>query len=68
MEGPVIKIETAKCLACNCKILFHNTPYPGQIVSCPECYERFEVCRLNPLELDWAEVDFEDDDDYEEWA
>jgi len=70
MAWSLLKIEVAECPECLCKIPFHKKAQLGQIVYCPECCGRFEVCRLEPLELDWAEDEYEDyfDDDYEEWA
>ena len=67
MGDPVLKIEIVECLECGNKILFHESARIGQIVTCPECLEQFEVCWLDPLEVDWADVD-DEEDDYEEWA
>lgn len=69
-NGKMMRIEIANCPDCSYKILFNQTIFLGQIVFCPDCHGRFEVCDLNPVELDWANDDYEDeyDDDYEEWA
>jgi alpha-aminoadipate carrier protein LysW len=38
----------------------------GEVVSCPECGNDFEVVTINPLELKPVEEEAEDDDEEEE--
>ena len=61
------KVAVAECPECETNIRFHNPLKRGQIVTCPECHERLQVDQLDPLELDWAYEDPDDEDDYEEW-
>jgi hypothetical protein len=63
MDGSIMRIEVAECLECECKILLHKPPQPGQIIFCPDCHARFEVSQVKPLELAWAESSYEDEDD-----
>lgn len=60
------QVLVADCPECDTHIRFHSRPKLGQIVVCPECDEQLEVRRLNPLELDWAYEEFEDDWD-DDW-
>lgn len=63
------KAITAFCPACDTRIRFSERPRLYDIVSCPECEEFFEVIRLSPIELQWADDSsfedeyFEDGDD-----
>lgn len=59
------KVATAECPECEAIIRFHKPLKPGQVVVCPECHEQLEVIQLDPLELDWAFDDY--DDNPEEW-
>jgi lysine biosynthesis protein LysW len=65
MAKSLPKTLVAECPECGSNIRFHKPLRTGQIVICPECDEKLEVTSLDPLELDWAFDD--DDDDYEEW-
>ncbi len=57
------KAITAFCPACDARIHFSERPRLFDIVSCPECEEFFEVVRLSPIELQWAdESSFEDEE------
>lgn len=60
----LFKIDIAECPECMCKIPFYKSVQLGQIVYCPECLERLEVCWLNPPKLSVA--DHEYFDEYEE--
>ncbi len=61
------QVLKAECPECDTHIRFHSRPKVGKIVVCPECDERLEVRRLNPLELEWADEDY-DDDWYDSWG
>jgi lysine biosynthesis protein LysW len=65
MAKSISKVLIAECPECESHIRFHRTLRLGEIVTCPECSERLEVSDMDPLELDWAFED--DDDDYESW-
>ena len=50
----------ATCIECDEEIEINGRPRLAQKVICPNCSAALEVASLNPLELDWA---YEDDDD-----
>lgn len=52
----------APCPECGAKIRFQSQPYLGDNIVCPECSEKLEVVGLNPLELDWLYMDYEEED------
>jgi lysine biosynthesis protein LysW len=64
------KVITAFCPTCDTRIRFSERPRLFDIVSCPECEEFFEVVRLSPIELQWADEsslgdeELEDGDDW----
>ena len=64
MAKPVQKVMVAECPECGSNIRFHNPLKLDQIVVCPECDEELQVVELNPLQLDWANDEV--DDDYED--
>lgn len=66
MAKSISKVLIAECPECESTIRFQRTLRLGEIVTCPQCSERLEVSQLNPLELDWAYDEY-DDDDYESW-
>jgi lysine biosynthesis protein LysW len=53
----------AECPSCDTKIRFLQSPKLGENIACSECGEVLQIISLAPLELDWA-----DDDDYEEYV
>ncbi len=52
---------TATCPNCGAEIKVRN-PKIGQRVTCPECDEIFVVVTIEPLELDWADLGFEEEE------
>jgi lysine biosynthesis protein LysW len=57
----------ANCIECDEDIEINGRPQLGQKVTCPNCGALLEVASINPLELDWAEEDYDnawDDDDF----
>ncbi|MGC9398946.1 MAG: lysine biosynthesis protein LysW [Anaerolineae bacterium] len=50
----------AVCPSCGETMRLGDKPKLGERITCPECGEVLEVVELNPVELDWA---FDDDDD-----
>ena len=51
----------APCPDCGYEIRLGSNHREGQIVSCPDCGADWEVINLEPLELDWAYGDPDDD-------
>ena len=51
----------APCPDCEYEIRLGSNHREGQIVSCPDCGADWEVINLEPLELDWAYGDPDDD-------
>lgn len=65
MANSTHKVTVAECPECETNIRIHKPLQLGQRLICPECDERLVVRRLDPLELDWAFDDYNDDN--EEW-
>jgi lysine biosynthesis protein LysW len=65
MATPAPRSYTAYCPECDTKITFKKEPELGQRVTCRECSEILEVVELDPLELDWAYE--EDDEEWDDW-
>jgi alpha-aminoadipate carrier protein LysW len=65
-----IKTVTADCPDCGRKITLRGTLVIGQEVICPHCEAELEVIDTDPVELDWAygesDDEWEDDEDEEE--
>ncbi len=57
----------ARCLDCEAMVSVRASAELGDKVTCPECETLLEVINLHPLDLDYAEDDYNDyvDDDYE---
>lgn len=53
------------CPDCGAEVRFKKTPYMGQTVTCRQCDTLLEVVSRFPVALDWAEVAWEDDEDFE---
>jgi alpha-aminoadipate carrier protein LysW len=58
----VTNMAVATCPDCGNEISLGPKPKEGQTVTCPDCGADLEVISLDPLELDWAYSDVE-----EEW-
>ena len=60
----------AFCPECDRRIDVGPRPKEGQQVTCPHCGADLEVINLQPLELDWAYIEPEEDWEEEEldWA
>ena len=57
-------VMQADCPECNAKLRFNKPLRERQLVVCPECDETLEVSSLRPPQLNWAN---EDPWDYEEY-
>jgi alpha-aminoadipate carrier protein LysW len=55
-------MAVATCPDCGNEINLGRNPREGQSVTCPDCEADLEVISLDPLELDWAYSDHD-----EEW-
>lgn len=53
------------CPDCGAEVRFKKTPFVGQTTTCRQCDTLLEVISRFPVELDWAEAAWEDDDDFE---
>ncbi len=64
-------MSLAVCPSCGETIKLTGQPRIGQKITCRYCDESLEVIDVNPIELDWAyyedEDDWEDDDDFEDY-
>lgn len=56
----------AVCPGCDEDIQIAGRPTLGQLVTCENCASQFEVISVQPLELDWAFDELEDDND-DDW-
>jgi alpha-aminoadipate/glutamate carrier protein LysW len=60
-------VPLATCPECEAEIHVDEDVDKGDIVNCEECEARLEVVGLDPIEMDFApEDEDEDKDDYEE--
>ncbi|MCA9957706.1 MAG: hypothetical protein R3E31_27585 [Chloroflexota bacterium] len=58
----------AFCPECDTRIRFHTQPRMGQLVTCRECGEISEVIRVNPVRLDWAYAEEEEQYRYDQYT
>ncbi len=56
----------AFCPECDTRIRFQVEPRLGQLVTCRECGEISEVVKLDPIKLDWAYADEEEQYRYDQ--
>jgi alpha-aminoadipate carrier protein LysW len=59
--------QRAECPECGATVLLKSPPRMGQRVTCHECDEELEVVGLNPMELDYAPGESDDDWDDDDW-
>jgi alpha-aminoadipate carrier protein LysW len=64
----IITVPLAVCPECEAEIHVDEDVDKGEIINCEECETKLEVVGLDPIELDQAsdekDEDFEEDDDY----
>jgi alpha-aminoadipate carrier protein LysW len=60
-------MASAYCPDCDGRIVLNPTPKVGKRLTCPHCDADLEVIDVDPLELDWAyeepDEDWGDDED-----
>jgi len=56
-----------ECPDCGGDVRFKKTPYIGQIITCRQCNTMLEVISRFPVELDWADEQWEEDEEIEEY-
>ena len=56
----------AYCPDCDGRISFNPTPKVGKRLTCPHCDAELEVIDLDPVELDWAYEESDEDWDDED--
>jgi len=61
------QVAIARCPDCGEKIRLQGRLYVGKEVICPDCDAVLEVVDTEPVELDWAFDDEDDDGDDEDW-
>ncbi|CAN5596674.1 hypothetical protein BH10CHL1_BH10CHL1_25300 [soil metagenome] len=56
----------ANCIECDEEVEINGRLTLGKKVTCSSCGAELEVASINPLELDWAEEEYEEnwDDDF----
>ena len=54
------------CPGCDDEMYIPGRPRVGTFVTCKTCEAELEVVEVNPLELDWRQMDDDDDDDYDD--
>ena len=52
-----------ECPDCGSEVRFKKTPYVGQLITCRTCNTLIEVVERFPLELDWAEAEWDEEID-----
>ncbi len=55
----------AECPSCGAEIRVGSRPTMGQQLVCRDCQTLLKVSWLSPLELDWADEEYEEDDELE---
>ena len=60
-------VQKAECPQCGEEITVGTQPRIGQQVVCNYCGSTLEVVWLDPLELDWPMMEYEEDEDFEEY-
>ena len=50
------------CPGCDDEMYIPGRPRVGTFVTCKTCEAELEVVEVNPLELDWRQMDDDDDD------
>lgn len=59
-------MERAYCPDCDGRIVFNAPPRVGKRLTCPHCDADLEVIDLDPVELDWAYDESDEDWDDED--
>ncbi|MGB2896484.1 MAG: hypothetical protein WBB65_10035 [Anaerolineales bacterium] len=59
-------MPTGYCPECDADVKFKNTPKIGAETNCPGCGAYLKVIADAPIELDWADEDWDDVDDSDE--
>ena len=59
-------ILKAECPQCGFDISVGSQPRIGQQVTCTSCNSQLEVVWLDPLELDWPMLDYDEDEEQDE--
>jgi len=49
-----------ECPDCGSEVRFKKMPYMGQMITCRSCNTLLEVVNRFPLELDWAEDEWDE--------
>ena len=62
------KQVSAHCPECDATVTFKRRPRLGQIIVCRRCDTRLEVIDLDPVELDWAFDEAEDEFAFESYG
>ncbi len=57
----------AHCPECDNEIKFNGPPRKGYEVTCPSCGAFLKVVGESPIELDWADDDWDDDWDEDDF-
>ena len=52
-----------ECPDCGGEVRFKKTPYVGQEITCRNCNTYLEVVNRFPLQLDWAEMAWDEEED-----
>jgi len=60
------RILTALCPDCNVEIPLGVLPKKGDMVTCSNCWAALVITNLEPVELIWDTVEFDEDDWMEE--
>jgi len=55
-------MKTVNCLSCDAEIEIKGKVEIGQLVVCEACDAEFEIISLNPIQIDWLFIDFDDEE------
>ena len=59
-------MEMGFCPECDADISVGSKPSIGQQITCASCGAFLRIISLSPIEIDWADDDFDYDDDAED--
>lgn len=57
------RVITADCPECSHPIYFSSIPRQGKLLDCPMCSEKLEVISRQPLVLDYALDEYEEEEE-----
>ena len=67
MSNTEARTALVKCPDCGERIRIGGTIRLGREVVCSNCDAELQIVETDPVELDWATDDYDDEDEDEDW-